>query len=159
LYTNNINRLVNTISRFSSAVKTHEPLSVTPPPEVGSNRTFGFVFAAAFTVIFLAPLLQGTPVRWWAGGIALAFVVLSTLAPHLLAPLNRAWHRLGLILGKVVSPLIIGALFLSTVTPIGLLMRLFGKDPLLCRFDRKATSYWTLRANQPSWAESLKNQF
>lgn len=140
-------------------MQTHETLSSTPPPKVGSNRNFGLVFATVFTLIALIPLFHQNSPRWWAAAIAAAFLLISLIAPALLGPFNKAWHHFGLLLGNIVAPVVMGLVFLLALTPIGALMRLTGKDPLSRRFDPQATSYWVPKEATENWAESLKNQF
>ena len=103
--------------------------------------------------------MGGGQVRIWAIGIAAAFAVVALARPGVLAPLNRLWTRFGLLLHKVVSPLIMGMLFYLTVTPIGLLMRAMGKDPLRLRPDPDAASYWIERDPPGPPPETMKNQF
>ena len=79
------------------------------------------------------------------GAIAVALLVLGLVAPGSLRGLNRAWIRLGLILSKVVNPLVLALIYITTVVPIGLLMRATGHDPLRLKLDPNAASYWILR--------------
>lgn len=91
--------------------------------------------------------------------VAGAFLLLAMLIPQVLAPANRLWTKFGLLLHNIVSPIALGILFFLVVTPTGLLMRLFGKDPLRLRFDPAASSYWIKRDPPGPAADSLKNQF
>ena len=68
--------------------------------------------------------------------------MVAWLSPAALAPLNRVWTRFGLLLHRIVSPVVLGVMFFVVVTPMGLVMRALGKDPLRLRFDREARSYW-----------------
>jgi hypothetical protein len=95
----------------------------------------------------------------WALGIAAAFFLAALLMPAVLAPLNRLWFKFGMLLHRVVSPLVMGMLFYVVVTPIGLLMRLFGKRPLNLEFETAETSYWILRQPPGPAPETIKNQF
>ena len=97
--------------------------------------------------------------RVWALIPSAAFAIVSLLVPFVLAPLNRLWTRFGMLLHRVVSPVALGILYFCVVTPTGLLLRVFGKDPLKLRMDRTATSYWIARSPPGPAAESLKNQF
>jgi hypothetical protein len=128
-------------------------------PKMGSERNFGLVFAALFAAISLAPLMHAGHVRVWPLPIAVLFLGAALLLPGSLARLNRAWFLLGILLGKVVTPLVMGVLFFVTVTPVGILMRLFGKDPLRLKRDPTAKSYWLDRSQSGRRAESLKDQF
>jgi len=137
----------------------HEQFDRAGDVKAGSERGFGFVFAAVFLLVALWPLLAGDAPRYWAGAIALAFAVAAGLAPRVLAPLNRLWFRFGMLLHRIVSPLVMALLFFLTVTPIALILRLMGKDPLRLKFDRAARSYWIERAPPGPAPESLRNQF
>jgi hypothetical protein len=119
--------------------------------EVGSERSFGIVFAVVFTVIaFWSPVFHGGPVRLWGLVVAAIFLVLAFAAPQVLKPLNLIWFKFGMLLSKIVSPIVMGIIFFITVTPIGLIRRLKHPDPLHQAFDKDAESYWIVRE-----AESL----
>jgi hypothetical protein len=125
-----------------------------------SDRAFGFVMAGAFALVGLAPLWHAPhEPRWWALPIALGFAGFAVARPASLAPLNRAWQRLGHLLSKIVSPVILALLFYTTILPVGLLMRALGKDPLRVRPDRARDSYWIVRGPPEAGAESMKHQF
>lgn len=124
-----------------------------------SDRQFGLVFAAVFTIVAAWPLPQGRPVRWWSLLLAAAFLALALVAPRVLAPLNRIWLRIGLLLHACVSPAVLALVFFSTLTPIGLLLRLFGKDPLRLRFDPAAPTYWIERRPPGPAGHSMPRQF
>jgi hypothetical protein len=137
----------------------HEDLGRHDAPKAGSERGFGIVFAVVFTVIGLWPLLDGAPVRIDALGAAAGFLATGFFAPELLKPLNRVWYRFGLLLHKIVNPLVMGLLFFLTVTPIALIMRAVGKDPLHRKFDGQAKSYWIERDPPGPTPESMRQQF
>ncbi len=124
-----------------------------------SDRSFGLVFAAVFLAGGLWPLLRGGTPRVWALVVAGAFLIASLARPSLLAPLNRLWTRFGLLLNKVTTPIVMGVLFYLVVTPTGLLMRLFGKDPLRLSRDQEADSYWIKREPPGPSPETMTNQF
>jgi len=107
------------------------------------NRCRSAVLTMASGLLALAVLFAGLALSWTAA----------------LAPLNRLWLRFGLLLYKVVQPLVLGLLFYGTVTPVGWLMRKAGKDPLRLRRDPAAQSYWVLRQPPGPAPESMKNQF
>lgn len=123
------------------------------------DRQFGLVFTAVFAMVALWPVLWGRPPRWWSVVVAAAFLAASLLAPRILAPLNRVWLWIGLLLHKCISPIVLGLVFFSTVTPIGLLLRALGKDPLRLRFDSAATTYWIERRPPGPAGDSMPNQF
>ena len=87
------------------------------------------------------------------------FLVVSLIRPGLLHPLNLIWFRFGMLLHRVVSPLILGLIFFVSVTPVALIMRVLAKDPLRLKFDREARSYWLDRDPPGPAPDSLKNQF
>lgn len=137
----------------------HEDFSREHEVKTSSDRSFGLVFAAVFLIIGLWPLVGGGALRPWSLGVAAVFGVLALLAPRLLAPLNRLWAKLGLLLHHVVNPLIMGLIFFVTVTPVGLIMRLLGKDPLRLRFEPEAKSYWIERKPPGPEPATMRQQF
>ena len=141
----------------------HEDLSPRDDVKSGSARSFGLVFAVVFASIAIWPLLnmseQGGMLRVWAVAVAAFFVIAALVMPRMLAPLNWLWFKFGLLLHKIVNPLVMGLLFFLTVTPIGLLMRALGKTPLQLGFDKSAESYWIPRAPPGPSPESMKRQF
>jgi hypothetical protein len=143
-----------------SKASMHEDFSRAEKTKLSSNRSFGFVIGGAFLVIGVIPLLHAPyEPRWWAIAIAVIFAGLAQIRPDLLTPLNKLWLRFGLLLHKIVSPLILGLLFYTTVLPVGLLMRAFGKDPMRQRKDPNAVSYWVLREPPGPTPESMTQQF
>jgi hypothetical protein len=124
-----------------------------------SNRSFGLIFAAFLSVVGLLPLFSRGEVRVWALVVAAVFAVLAVTVPAVLAPLNRLWMRLGLLLHRIVNPIVLGVMFLTAIVPIGLLMRLFGKDLLRLTFSKDASSYWINRDPKGPEPQSLKRQF
>lgn len=137
----------------------HESLEREEDVEGFSNRSFGIVFAVAFSVISLFPLLHEGPVRVWSFVVGGVFLLLALAVPDVLAPLARLWLKLGLLLGKIVSPIALGIVFYGVVTPIGLVMKMLGKDILKLRTDKQAATYWVEREPPGPTAESLKDQF
>ena len=121
----------------------HEGFSRDVEVVASTERSFGFVFGGFFTLVSLWPLLRGGLPRWWALGLAVMFVGIALLRPTLLGPFNRAWAYLGLMLQRIVSPVVLALIYFLTITPIGLLMRWTGRIPLKLRFDQTATTYWT----------------
>jgi hypothetical protein len=117
------------------------------------------VFAAVFLIVALWPLLQGAGPRWWAVAVAAGFGLVAAVRPVLLAGLNRWWIKLGVLLGKIVSPVALGILFYVVLVPIGLLMRVLGKDPLRLKREAGAQSYWIPRTPPGPPPDSMTNQF
>ena len=95
-----------------------------------SNKSFGIVFTAFFLIISFWPLLSGSEIRIWSLIIAVIFFILGLINSKILTPLNRLWFKFGLMLGKIVSPIVLGIVFFLVVTPTGIIMRLIGKDSL-----------------------------
>ena len=123
--------------------------------KVGSNKSFGLVFFVVFLLISLYPLLNDENIRLWSLIISIIFLVLGILNSVLLSPLNKLWFKFGILLGKIISPIIMGIIFFLVVTPIGLIMRLIGKDLLNIKYsDNK--SYWIEKTGPKS---KMKNQF
>lgn len=137
----------------------HEDFTAKTAVETSSDRSFGIVFAVVFALVGLYPLLGGEPPRWWAMAAAAGFAGIAVVAPRVLAPLNRVWTRVGVVLHAIVSPVVLGAMFYLVVTPIGLLWRVLGKDPLRLRFEPRAASYWIERRPPGPEPESFTNQF
>ena len=127
--------------------------------EGSSNRAFGVVFAVVFVAVALVPLLFSHDPHWWALPVAGVFGVLAWLAPSVLTPLNRLWLRFGLLLHRIVSPIVLGIMFFVVITPMGLIMRGVGKDPLRLRRDRSLRTYWIERRPPGPQPESLRDQF
>ena len=127
--------------------------------EVGSSRSFGFVFAAVFLIIALFPLWGGGTVRLWSLLIAVAFASIALLVPKILQPLNLLWFKFGMLLGRVVNPLVMLIIYIITIVPIGLIMRAMRKDLLRMKLEASEDSYWIERAPPGPLPESLKDQF
>ena len=123
--------------------------------KISSNRSFGIVFFIVFLLIGTYPLLNNDHIRIWALIISIVFLILGLLNSKILLPLNKIWFKFGILLGKIISPLIMGLIFFVVVTPIALLMRLFNKDLLNLKFN-KSKSYWIEKSEPKS---KMKNQF
>ena len=123
--------------------------------KISSNRSFGIVFFVVFLLIAFYPLTNHGEVRIWPIIISLIFLVLGLLNSKILTPFNKIWFKFGIFLGKIISPLIMGIIFFLVVTPIGLIMRILGKDVLNLKYN-KDESYW-IEKNGPK--SKMKNQF
>lgn len=133
-----------------------EPRSAGAPES--SDRSFGFVFAAVFGIIGILPLLHRGSPRWWAFGVAAGFGLLAAIRPTFLHLPNRAWLALGRLLHRIVSPLIMGAVFFLCVTPLAWVARLRQKDLLSLAIRRDLSTYWIDRDPPPKPA-AMKRQF
>jgi hypothetical protein len=144
----------------------HEDFSRKEEVKGASDRAFGLTVGG----ILLAVAAVRAGLHLWDGadpgrvegvlaGVGALLLVFGLVAPARLAPLNRAWTRLGLLLFKVVNPVVLGLIYLTTIVPIGLLMRLRGRDLLSLKFDRQAPSYWVVREPPGPAPETLIRQF
>ena len=129
---------------------------VTQKEKLPSNRNFGLVFFVFFLIIGLWPLLGTNEIRYWSIFFSIIFFLLGIINSKLLNPLNKIWFNFGILLGKVISPLIMGIIFFLVVTPIGVIMRVIGKDILSLKYNKKNKSYW-IEKNGPK--SKMKNQF
>lgn len=124
--------------------------------ENGSERSFAIVFAVVFAIIGLWPLLGGNPLRLWALALAAIILAIGFFAPKWLEKPNKLWFKFGLLLGMIIAPIVMALVFLTTFLPIGLILRLSGKDLLKQRLDPEAESYWIDRTDKP---QSMQRQF
>ena len=123
--------------------------------KISSNRSFGIVFFIVFLLIALYPLTYSQDIRIWSVIISIIFLVLGLFNSKILTPLNKLWFKFGIFLGKIISPIIMGIIFFLVVTPIGLLMRLLGKDLINLKYNNNK-SYWIEKKGPKS---KMKNQF
>ena len=123
--------------------------------KISSNKNFGIVFFVVFLIIAIYPLIKGHEMRLWSILLSIIFLFLGLLNSKLLSPLNKFWFKFGIFLGNIISPIIIGIIFYLVVTPIGLTMRLLGKDILKLKFHND-NSYWIKKSGPKS---KMKNQF
>ena len=122
--------------------------------KMGSNKSFGIVFFIVFFIIAFLPLLNQNEIRYWSFFISVVFLFLAIIKSEILTPLNKIWFKFGIVLGKVVSPIVMGVIFFLVITPIGIFMRLIGKDLLNLKKTKNQT-YWNKKVN----ASSMKKQF
>ena len=127
--------------------------------KISSNRSFGFLFFIVFLAISLWPLKSQGDLRLWAFILSLIFLVLGVLNSKFLNPLNKLWCKFGIFLGYIISPIVMGIVFFIVVTPIGLIMRFFGKDVLRINKNKKnklVSTYWI---NYEKQKTTMKKQF
>jgi Saxitoxin biosynthesis operon protein SxtJ len=141
----------------SGTGQVHESFRRDEQIEGSSDRAFGIVFTVAFAVIGSLPLLWGNDPRLWAYVVAGSFFAVAVVRPGLLAPLNRMWTRLSVLLGKVVTPVVLGVLFFAIITPVATVTRLFGRDALRRRLEPLSATYWLDR--EPIDPETVRRQF
>ena len=124
--------------------------------KIPSNRSFGFLFFIVFLAISLWPLISQEGLRLWALILSLIFLILGILNSKILTPLNKLWIKFGILLGNIVSPVVMGVVFFIVVTPIGLIMRLLGKDLLRVNKNESTFTYWIDREKK---TDTMKRQF
>ena len=120
-----------------------------------SNRNFGIVFFVVFLIIAIYPLKNGEDIRIWSLSISLIFLILGLLNSKILSPLNKIWFKFGILLGRIMSPIIMSLIYFIVMTPIGLFMRMMKKDILNLKFNNNKT-YWIEKDGPKS---KMKNQF
>ncbi len=123
--------------------------------KIPSNRNFGIVFFIVFLVISIWPLLNNSDIRYWSLIISIIFLVLGIINSNILTPLNKFWTKFGILLGKIVSPIVMGIIFFVVVTPIALLLKIIGKDVLYLK-KNNSKSYWIQKGEPKS---TMKDQF
>ena len=123
--------------------------------KISSNKSFGIVFFVVFLLIAIYPLTHGGDIGIWPGMISFIFLILGLLNSSILTPLNKIWFRFGIILGKIISPVIMAIIFFLVVTPTGLIMRILRKDILNLKYNQNK-SYWIEKEGPKS---KMKNQF
>jgi hypothetical protein len=134
----------------------HENYFRAEPVEGSSCRSFGLVFTALFVVLALLPLVSGASPRYWSMVAASVLLLISILAPTLLAWPNKGWTLFAALLHKVVNPIVLAVLFFLIITPYGIIMRLFRKDQLALEREPTADSYWQKRMGN---LQNMKRQF
>ena len=123
--------------------------------KISSNRSFGLLFFIVFALISVWPIINGGTPRLWPIPLSIIFLVLGLLNSKILNPLNLAWVKFGEILGRIIAPIVMGIVYFLIITPIGLFMRLIGKDLLGIKFSENK-SYWIKREKSIG---SMKRQF
>ena len=123
--------------------------------KINTNRGFGIVFFIVFLIISFWPSIEGQSLRIWSLAVALIFLVLGLLNSKILSPFNLIWIKFGETLGRIIAPIAMSIVYFIIITPIGLFMRLIGKDLLRTKFS-KNKSYWIKREQ---YIGSMKRQF
>ena len=121
---------------------------------IKNNVIFGILFFIFFLVIGIYPLKSGEVIRIWAVFLCLIFLIITIIKPNLFTFLNKFWIKFGILLGKIISPIVMGLVFFFVVTPIGVLVRVLKKDVM--GLKRGASSYWINRENK---IQTMKKQF
>lgn len=138
---------------------THERFTAEEKNAPGSERQFGIVMALGCALLSLLNFWRSG--GWWPWGLAIAalFGAAAFLAPKPLKPLNLAWFKFGLLLHRIVNPLIMSLVYYLSVVPTGLIMRALGRDLLRLKIDRDADTYWIPRQPPGPAPETMKDQF
>jgi len=126
------------------------------PTEQSSPKSFGIVFSIVFLIVALYPLANSEDLRIWALIVSAIFLLLAFVAPNVLSLPNKLWYKFGILLGSIIAPIVMALVYFLTVLPMGLVMRLLGKDLLRQKIDKNAKSYWIDRTEPVG---SMKNQF
>ena len=119
-----------------------------------NNIIFGLIFFVLFLIIGLYPLKSDGIVKIWSIILSLVFLIITIIRPNLFVFLNKLWIQFGLLIGKIISPIIMGFVFFLVVTPVGLLVRILKKDVM--GLKRGESSYWINRNDK---LQSMKKQF
>ena len=120
-----------------------------------SNKSFGLVFFIVFLIIAIWPLLSGKEISYWLLIISVVFLILGLIKSKILTPLNKIWFKIGILLGNIVSPVVLGVIFFLVVTPTSIIMKILRKDLLNLKKNNN-NSYWIEKNNQRN---RMKNQF
>ena len=123
--------------------------------KISSNKSFGIVFFIVFLIISIYPIINNNEIRVWSIIVSIIFLIMGLRNSRYLTPLNIIWFKFGILLGNLISPIVMGLIFFTIVTPIGLLMRIFSKNFLNLKKNNDS-SYWVKTSNQKS---KMKNQF
>ena len=142
-----VSRMTASVSEEFSSIK------------VGSNRSFGVVFVVVFALIGLFPLVREDAPRIWALLVSAAFLLPTVVYPQALGPLNKLWFRFGMLLGRIINPLVMFIMYALVMVPVGLVLKLMRKDLLRLKLDAQSPTYWNQRAPPGPTPESLKDQF
>ncbi len=119
-----------------------------------NNITFGILFFIFFLIIGLYPLISSEPIRIWSIILSSVFLIITIIKPNLFTFLNKLWIKFGILLGKIISPIVMGLVFFFVVTPIGIFVKILKKDVM--GLKRGQSSYWITREDK---IQSMKKQF
>ena len=124
--------------------------------KINSEKSFGVVFSIVFLIFALYPLTSSASIHIWALAVSAIFLLFAFLAPSIFILPNSLWFKFGMLLGSIVAPIVMLLVYFFTVLPVGLIMRLLGKDILKQKLDKSAKSYWIERREPIG---PMKNQF
>jgi len=139
--------------------KLHETYAREEHAARSSDRSFGLVFTAFFLALSLWPMFHGRPPRYWALGLAGALLGAALFYPGILGPFNRVWYRFGMLLNRMISPIVLFILYSALIVPVGFAVRLLGKNLLRLGYESSSPSYWIDRKGSGDQPGSMSNQF
>ena len=122
---------------------------------INSNKSFGILFFVVFFLYGIWPILSLNEIRIWSLSIGIIFLILGLLNSKLLTPFHNLWLKFGTLLGRIVSPIVMFLVYFVFITPLAVIIRLFGKDLLRKKFN-KSPSYWIKREKNIG---TMKKQF
>ena len=123
---------------------------------MGSNRNFGLVFFVVFLILGLWPIKNGGEINIFLILISLVFLFLAITKSKFLTPLNKLWFKFGIKLGAIIAPIVMGVVFFLVVTPIGIMMKIIGRDLINKKINKNIKTYWL---NRKKAVGSMKRQF
>ena len=124
--------------------------------KMGSNRSFGLVFFVVFLILGLWPIKSGGDINIFLILISLIFLFLAIIKSKFLTPLNKLWFKFGMKLGALIAPIVMGVVFFLVVTPIGIIMKITGRDLINKKINKNIKTYWL---NRKKAVGSMKRQF
>lgn len=119
-----------------------------------NNITFGILFFIFFLIVGLYPLISNEPIRIWSAAVSSVFLIITIIKPNLFTFLNKLWIKFGILLGKIISPIVMGLVFFFVVIPIGIFVKILKKDVM--GLKRGQSSYWITREDK---IQSMRKQF
>ena len=128
-------------------------------PTLPSNRSFGWTFTGFFVLVGVYGLWRGGAALSWVLALAVLMALVTLTRDTWLTPLNRAWMAFGELMGRIVSPIVLGLIFFGVFTPTGVVMRLFGRDAMCRQWNPAAPSYWVKRDPPGPADDSYRNMF
>ena len=144
---------------FPAYATTHNAKHCPMNPKLPPDRHFGLLFTILFAVLAAISYFRGGHAYPWLLSLAAIVAAITLTRPQLLRPFNALWMRLAALLHRIVSPVVLAAIFFLILAPIGIVQRLTGRDALRRMFDPTATTYWIRRDPPGPPPESLRNQF
>ena len=139
--------------------QTHESFSREEKIVAGSDRSFGLVMAGALAAVSSLNAWHSGRLWPWTAALAALFLAAGIIRPAALHPLNLVWLKFGLLLSRVVSPIVMALLYYGTVLPTGIVMRMMGKDLLRLQRQNAIDSYWIVRSPPGPSPETMRDQF